>query len=88
MSDFSTLYVGLDVHKDAIAIAYAPDVREADVTSLGMIGTRHCDIDQPKRKLSPRADTLSSSMRLAPAAMGSTATSPRRGMSAAWWPLP
>ena len=40
-----TLYVGLDVHKDAIAVAYAPDDRGAEVVSLGAIGTRQCDIE-------------------------------------------
>lgn len=29
-----TLYVGLDVHKDSIAAAYAPEDRGADVVSL------------------------------------------------------
>ena len=31
------LYVGLDVHKDSIAVAYAPDDRGAEVVSLGAI---------------------------------------------------
>ena len=34
------LYVGLDVHKDSIAVAYAPDDRGAEVVSLGAIGIR------------------------------------------------
>ena len=46
-----TLYVGLDVRKDTIAVAYAPADRAADVVSLGMIGTRQCDIDKLLRKL-------------------------------------
>jgi transposase len=54
----STLYIGLDVHKDAIAVAYAPEARGADVTSLGMIGTRHCDIDQLIRKLQSKSRQL------------------------------
>jgi hypothetical protein len=41
-----TLYVGLDVHKDSIAVAYAPQDRGAEVVSLGAIGTRQCDIDK------------------------------------------
>ena len=43
-----TLYVGLDVHKDSIAVAYAPEARAAEVVSLGAIGTRQCDIDKPR----------------------------------------
>ena len=45
-----TLYVGLDVHKDSIAVAYAPEDRGADVVSLGTIGTRQADIDKLIRK--------------------------------------
>jgi len=29
------LSVGLDVHKDSIAVAYAPEARGAEVVSLG-----------------------------------------------------
>jgi hypothetical protein len=50
-SKTTTLYVGLDVHKDAIAVAYAPEDRGAEVVSLGAIGTRQCDIDALIRKL-------------------------------------
>ncbi len=48
-------YVGLDVHKDSIAVAYAPEDRGADIISLGTIGTRQCDIDKLIRKLAPRS---------------------------------
>ena len=41
-----TLYVGLDVHKESIAVAYAPEERGTEVVSLGAIGTRQCDIDK------------------------------------------
>ena len=46
-----TLYVGLDVHKDSIAVAYAPEDRGAEVVSLGAIGTRQSDIDKLIRQL-------------------------------------
>jgi len=46
-----SLYVGLDVHKDSIAVAYAPEERGTEVVSLGAIGTRQCDIDKLIRKL-------------------------------------
>jgi hypothetical protein len=45
------VFVGLDVHKDSISVAYAPADRGADVVSLGAIGTRQCDIDKLVRKL-------------------------------------
>jgi transposase len=53
-----TLYVGLDVHKDSIAVAYAPDDRGAEVVSLGAIGSRQCDIDKLIRKLQAKGATL------------------------------
>jgi hypothetical protein len=45
MQQSSTLSVGLDVHKDAIAVASVATAHHAAVVSLGTIGTRHCDID-------------------------------------------
>src|SRR5260370_9673403 len=53
-----TLYVGLDVHKDAMAVAYAPDGRGAEVVSRGAIGTRQCDIDKRMRKLQAKGARL------------------------------
>jgi transposase len=47
----TTLYVGLDVHKDLIAVAYVTQQHGAEVTYLGTIGTRQCDIDQLIRKM-------------------------------------
>ena len=32
MQQYSTIFVGLDVHKDFISVAYAPDDRSAEVT--------------------------------------------------------
>jgi len=43
--------MSVDVHKDSIAVAYAPEDRGAEVLSLGAIGTRQCDIDKLIRKL-------------------------------------
>ena len=53
-----TLYVGLDVHKESIVVAYAPEERGAEVVSLGSIGTRQCDIDKLIRKLQSKGATL------------------------------
>jgi transposase len=59
MEQFSkTLYVGLDVHKDSIAVAYAPEDRGAEVVSLGPIGTRQCDIDKLLRQFQSKAARL------------------------------
>src|SRR3989449_4533343 len=53
-----TLYVGLDGHKESIAVAYAPEDRGAEVASLGSIGTRQCDVDKLIRKLQSKGAEL------------------------------
>ena len=53
-----TIYVGLDVHKESIAVAYAPEDRGAEVISLGTIGPRQCDIDKLIRQLQSKGATL------------------------------
>jgi transposase len=58
MRHSSTLYVGLDVHKESIAVAYAPEERDAEVVFLGTIGTRQCDIDKLVRPLTSKAKQL------------------------------
>jgi hypothetical protein len=45
MSQSNTLFIGMDVHKETIAVAYVAQDHGAEVTSLGTIGTRQCDID-------------------------------------------
>ncbi len=46
MTQSSTLDVGVDVHKEAIAVAYVAEAHRAEVIYLGAIGTRQCDIDR------------------------------------------
>jgi transposase len=58
MAHTSTLFVGLDVHKETIAVAHVGEEREAEVVSLGTIGTRQCDIDKLIRKLHAKGKTL------------------------------
>ncbi len=58
MAQASTLFVGLDVHKETIAVAYAADDREAEVVAFGTIGTRQCDIDKLIRKLQAKGKSL------------------------------
>ena len=54
----STLYVGLDVHQESSAVAYAPEERAAEVVFLGPIGTRPCDLDPRVRPLTSNATQL------------------------------
>jgi transposase len=58
MSQSSTLYIGMDVHKESIAVAYVSKDNDAEVVYLGTIGTRQCDIDQLVRKLQSKAKHL------------------------------
>jgi transposase len=58
MSQSSTLFIGMDVHKDTIAVAYVAQDHGAEVTFLGTIGTRQCDIDHLIRKMQSKATHL------------------------------
>jgi transposase len=48
----------MDVHKDAIAVAYVAQDHGAEVASLGPMGTRQCDSDQRIRKRQSKAPHL------------------------------
>jgi transposase len=58
MTHPNTLYIGLDVHKESIAVAYVAQDQGAEVIYLGTIGTRQCDIDQLIRKLQSKSKHL------------------------------
>jgi transposase len=58
MAQASTLFVGLDVHKETLAVAYIAEERGAAVVSLGTIGTRQQDIDALVRKLQGKGKSL------------------------------
>jgi transposase len=58
MTHPNTLSIGLDVHKESIAVAYVAQDQGAEVTSLGTMGTRQCDIDPLIRKLQSKSQHL------------------------------
>jgi transposase len=58
MAEPTTLFVGLDVHKESIAVAHASPDRASDVVYVGQIGTREADLDKLLRRLHSRASRL------------------------------
>ena len=57
MKNGSTLRVGLDIHKESIAVAYAGK-EGTEPVYVGEIGTRQCDIDAVIRKLQSKGTEL------------------------------
>ena len=58
MSQSRTLFIGMDVHKDSIAVAYIAQDHGAEVSYLGTMGPRQCDIDQLVRTMPSKATYL------------------------------
>ena len=58
MSPSRPCCIGMDVHKDAIALAYVAQDHGAEGTSLGTIGTRQCDLEPLSRKMPSKATPL------------------------------
>ncbi|MGF6938699.1 hypothetical protein OKW41_007861 [Paraburkholderia sp. UCT70] len=56
MEHNSTLYVGLDVHKDSIPIAYATGMSEVEL--FGKVGTMQIDVDRLCKRLQPKAQHI------------------------------
>ena len=79
MPQSSTLDVGLDVHKESIAVAYVAKAHDAEVIYLGSIGTRQADIDQVVRKLQAKAQHLVFVYEAGPCGYWLDRTLPKRG---------
>jgi transposase len=58
MAKDSTLFVGLEVHKETLAGAYGAEEREAEGVALGTLGTRQGDRDKLIRKLEAKGKAL------------------------------
>ena len=48
MHQSTTLYIGMDVHKASMAVAYIAPDHGAEVPYLGTLGTRQADIDHTR----------------------------------------
>jgi hypothetical protein len=58
MSQSRTLFIGMDVHKETIAVASVAQDHGAAVPALGTRGPRQGDIDQRIRKMPSQAPHL------------------------------
>lgn len=58
MGQSTPLYVGLDVHKDSIAVAHAQGQSADPPVFVGAIGPRQADLDQLIRRLEAKAPAL------------------------------
>ncbi len=58
MGKSTPLFVGLDVHKDSIAVAHAQGQSADPPVFLGEIGTRQADLDKLLRRLRAKTPAL------------------------------
>ena len=58
MAEPTTLFVGLDVHKESIAVAHAGADPGSEIVYVGQVGTREADLDRLLRRLHSRASRL------------------------------
>jgi transposase len=58
MAKSTTLFVGLDTHKEFNTVAYAEGASSDPPVFVGAIGTRHADIDKLIRRLHSKASRL------------------------------
>ncbi len=70
MDHSTTLFVGLDVHRDFMSVVYVPHDREAEITYLGPVGTRESDIEKLVRRLKPKASRLVFAYEASPSGYG------------------
>ena len=68
MQNDSTLFVGLDVHKDSITIAYA--LNGGELQTLGKIGTTQIEIDRLCKRLQSKAQHIKAVYEAGPCGYG------------------
>ena len=65
-----SLFVGLDVHKDSIAVAHAAGGSTEPPVYVGAIGPRQADLDRLLHRLQSKASTLSFAYEAGPCGYG------------------
>ncbi len=70
MRQSTPLFVGLDVHKDSIAVAHAAGDSTAPPVFVGAIGSREADLDQLLRRLQSKAASLAVAYEAGPSGYG------------------
>jgi transposase len=70
MQQPTTLFVGLDVHKDSISVAYAAGADTEPPQFLGPVGTRQADLDKLIRRLQSKASNLQFAYEAGPCGYG------------------
>ena len=80
MAKSTPLFVGLDVHKDSIAVAHATGGHTEPPVFVGAIGTRQADIDRLIRRL--QGEGRHAALRLRGRAERVRAVSPSHGQGA------
>ena len=70
MAQSTPLVVGLDVHKDSIAVAHVMGDSAAPPVFVGAIGSRQADLDQLLRRLQSKAASLTVAYEAGPSGYG------------------
>jgi transposase len=70
MAQSTPLFVGLDVHKDSIAVAHAAGGRSDPPVFVGAIGTRQADLDRLIRRLQGKTPELRFAYEAGPSGYG------------------
>ena len=81
MAEPTTLFVGLDVHKESIAVAHARPDHGSEILYVGQVGTREADLDKLLRRPHSRASRLFVAYEAGPCGYGLYRTLTEKGVS-------